>query len=343
MTAPLDVIDMPGPDEFVDRWLAPGRPVVVRGLSFDRQAWTAEGLRARAGGLATLVYGSLFDLEDIATLDDYLDDWFIGGDGPPGSPGPLEPGDEVPYVRWYNRLRDVEAAWGDEALARMADTWAAPACLPRNDLLLPVGSGDPVSDRFPYRGLLVAARGARTRLHRDPFGTDAVVAQFAGVKDAVLYEPDRAAELHLGDDTSSYGGFLDVRGDGRGGWRPSRTCRAWCIRATSSISPGVGCTTCSCWRTRCRSRGTSSTRQGAGSSPATSRRGPRPTASGRSCVGSGRGRLPRPGSGRAGGRAAAGAGAGWRPGQGAVTAAAKRRSTPSISARARAGSGERAT
>lgn len=216
MTEQLDVIDMPGPDEFVERWLIPGRPVVVRGLSYDRQAWTADGLRARAGGLATLVYGSLFDLEDIATLDDYLDDWFTGAEGVSGEPGPLDPGEDVPYVRWYNRLRDVEAAWGDEALARMADTWVAPACLPGRDLVLPVGGGDPVVDRFPYRGLLVAARGARTRLHRDPFGTDAVVAQFAGVKEAVLYEPARAAELHLGDDTSSYGGFLDVRGDGSG-------------------------------------------------------------------------------------------------------------------------------
>jgi hypothetical protein len=41
---------------------------------------------------------------------------------------------------------------------------------------------DPVTDRFPYRGLLIAARGARTRLHRDPFCTDAVVCQFHGVK-----------------------------------------------------------------------------------------------------------------------------------------------------------------
>lgn len=214
MTAPLPVIDMPHPDEFVERWLAPARPVVVRGLSYDRLAWTADGLRARAGSLATLVYGSLFDLEDVATLDDYLDDWFAAGGLDDGSP--LDAGDEVPYVRWYNRLRDVEAAWGDEALARMADTWTAPACLPRSGLLLPVGGGDPVVDRFPYRGLLVAARGARTRLHRDPFGTDAVVAQFAGVKEAVLYEPGRAAELNLGGDATSFGGFLDVRGDGSG-------------------------------------------------------------------------------------------------------------------------------
>ena len=214
MTAPLDVIDMPGPDEFVERWLAPGRPVVVRGLRYDREAWTADGLRARAGTLPTLVYGSLFDLEDVATLDDYLDDWFRSGPGPAGDPAPPDPGDDVPYVRWYNQLRDVEAAWGDEALARMADTWTAPACLPRTGLILPAGGTDPVTDRFPYRGLLVAAQGARTRLHRDPFGTDAVVAQMAGVKEAVLYEPGRAAELHLGGDATSYGGFVDVRGQG---------------------------------------------------------------------------------------------------------------------------------
>lgn len=209
MTEPLPVVDMLSPEAFVDNYVAKNQPVVVGGLDYDPDQWTAEALRRNLGDMNALVYGALFDLEDVQTVEDYLGDWF-------GLGGPVD--DEgVPYIRWYNKLRDVDFAWGDEAFDRLARAraWRAPRCMPTDHLLVPLSrhamSVDPVTQPFPYRGVLIAARGARTRLHRDPFCSDAVVCQFSGVKEAALYRPDRAAELTATEATSSFGGFVDVR------------------------------------------------------------------------------------------------------------------------------------
>lgn len=206
VTAVVEVIGMPPAETFVDEYIAKNKPVVIRGIDFDAAEWKPDAIRKRIGDLTSLVYGTLFELEDIQTLDDYIDTWF-------GTTGPLQ--DNVPYVRWYNKLRDVEFAWGDEAFGRMASAWRMPSCLPTNNLIVPVsktGTGtNPVSDAFPYRGMLVAARGARTRMHRDPFCSDAVVCQFYGSKEVALYRPERSAELTKRADGTSFGGFIDVR------------------------------------------------------------------------------------------------------------------------------------
>lgn len=203
----ITAIDMPSSDDFVANHIATNQPVVVNGLDFDPDQWSPAAMSADLGDLSALVYGSLFDLDDVQTLDDYLQDWF-GLEG-------ADDGEPIPYVRWYNQLRDVEFAWGDEAFARRAGAWRAPACIPHEEMLLPVSSAgigvDPVVDRFPYRGMLIAAQGARTRLHRDPFFSDAVVCQFHGVKEAALYHPDRAEELMERTSGTSFGGFIDVR------------------------------------------------------------------------------------------------------------------------------------
>jgi hypothetical protein len=204
----ISAIDMPSADEFVEKYISKNQPVIVKGLDFDADQFEPETLKDKLGDLTALLYGSLFDLEDIVTLSDYIDDWF-------NIPGEME--ENVPYVRWYNKLRDVEFAWGDEAFQRLASTWRTPACLPKSDFLVPVSAAEagtnPVSDSFPYRGLLVAARGARTRMHRDPFCSDAVVCQFYGAKEVALYRPERAAELTKNPDGTSFGGFIDVRED----------------------------------------------------------------------------------------------------------------------------------
>lgn len=206
MVSPIKKIAMPSAQEFAENYIAKNEPVVVTGLDFDVNEWTPDALTTRIGDLTALVYGSLFELDDVQTLEDYIDAWF-------GLEGEME--EDTPYVRWYNQLRDVEFAWGDEAFARVASAWRMPQCLPKTDLIVPVsksGAGtNPVTDAFPYRGLLVAARGARTRMHRDPFFSDAVVCQFHGTKEAALYRPERAAELSKEKDGSSFGGFVDVR------------------------------------------------------------------------------------------------------------------------------------
>ncbi|MBU2581491.1 MAG: cupin-like domain-containing protein [Alphaproteobacteria bacterium] len=204
----VEPIDMPSSQKFVDEFVATNTPAIVRGMDYSAGSWTPEALKTSIGDLTALVYGTLFDLEDIQTLEDYIDTWF-------GLEGELEP--DVPYVRWYNQLKDVEFSWGDAAFARVAGFWKAPACLPTSNFVVPVSRAeagtDPVRDAFPYRGLLVAARGARTRMHRDPFCSDAVVCQFYGRKEVALYRPERADELTKQSDGTSFGGFVDVRSE----------------------------------------------------------------------------------------------------------------------------------
>jgi Cupin-like domain len=206
VTQSITAIEMPSAEDFVENYISKNRPAVVRGLDFDRAEWQPEALTNRIGDLTALVYGTLFDLEDVQSLSDYIENWF-------GQDGPMQ--DNIPYVRWYNKLRDVEFAWGDEAFDRVASAWRMPRCLPKGNLVVPVsgaGAGtNPVSDAFPYRGLLVAARGARTRMHRDPFCSDAVVCQFYGAKEVALYHPNRSPELMKRSDGTSFGGFVDVR------------------------------------------------------------------------------------------------------------------------------------
>ncbi|MBU1209940.1 MAG: cupin-like domain-containing protein [Alphaproteobacteria bacterium] len=208
MSILIDPIDMPSRDKFINEFVATNAPVIVRGLDYSADQWQPDALRSRIGDLTALVYGTLFDLEDVQTLEDYLDNWF-------GLDGDME--EDVPYVRWYNQLKDVEFSWGDEAFGRVAPLWRIPSCLPTDNFVVPVSranaGADPVRDAFPYRGLLVAARGARTRMHRDPFCSDAVVCQFYGKKEVALYHPKRAQELTKESDGTSFGGFVDVRAE----------------------------------------------------------------------------------------------------------------------------------
>lgn len=200
--------------DFVEQFVSKNQPVVVRGSEKRLEGWTPGAISDSIGELTTQVYGSLFDLEDILPLADYIDEFF-------GVEGPYA--DDVPYVRWYSQLRDVDFPWSDEAFQILSGCWKKPDFLPSRDLLVPQAQAqgaDPVVDRFPYRGILVAARGARTRLHRDPFGTDAVVYQLHGVKDVALYHPDRTEELREESDGSSFGGFVDVRGANLGRLNP---------------------------------------------------------------------------------------------------------------------------
>lgn len=201
---PLTVLDALDEADFVSGYLQRNAPVVVRDLSFDPARWTPDCLRADLGDLPVQVYDALFDLQEVATLADYLDRQF-------GQTGEYRA--NVPYVRWYNQLKGVDHAWGDAAFARLADRWRMPGFLPRRNMLVPARQeSDAVTDAFPYRGILVSARGARTRMHRDPFCSDAVVSQFHGVKEVALYHPSRAEELTVRErDGTSFGGFVDVR------------------------------------------------------------------------------------------------------------------------------------
>ncbi len=205
---PLEVRENLTEEEFVSEYVAANKPVVVAGIPFDAAKWQPDALRGSIGGMTTQVYDTLFDLDKTSSLNEYMDENF-------GQDGPMRAA--VPYVRWYNQLKDLHFIKGDKAFKELSSIWTKPDCIPTNDLVLPITGGemtaDPVNDNFPYRGILVAARGARTRMHRDPFFSDAIVAQFYGTKEAALYHPDRTAELTQKKDDNSFGGFTDVRAD----------------------------------------------------------------------------------------------------------------------------------
>ncbi|WP_257323978.1 cupin-like domain-containing protein [Pseudoalteromonas rhizosphaerae] len=205
----LDVLDGISEEEFASQYIKKNRPAVIKNIDFDSAKWEPNFLKGLIGDLPTQEYDSLFDLQNLSTLSHYIDTYF-------GKKGPFEA--NVPYVRWYNQLKDVDYAWGDKAFSRVSPFWKKPNFLSGKNLLIPVASEgdypDPTTDQFPYRGILVAARGARTRLHTDPFCSDAVVSQFYGVKSVAMYHPDRAKELSLINKAdNSFGGYVDVRGD----------------------------------------------------------------------------------------------------------------------------------
>lgn len=194
--------------KFCDKYINKNQPVIVKDMKFMADNWQPESFKKAIGDLPVQVYDTLFDLKEISTLNQYIDNQFNHAD---------EQRDNVPYIRWYNRLKDIEYAWSDEAFEKISQFWQCPSFLPKNNYIIPSiaanESVDPVTDLFPYRGILVAAKGARTRLHRDPFCTDAVVAMFHGIKEVSMYRPERAKELaKQTKHGTSFGGFIDVRG-----------------------------------------------------------------------------------------------------------------------------------
>lgn len=205
----IDVVEAISEKDFVNRYIKENRPVVVKNIEYDESKWHPVFLKNLMGDLTAQVYDSLFDLQNLSTMRDYVDENF-------GKEGEFRT--NVPYIRWYNQLKDVNYAWGDEAFQRVSPFWKKPKFLSGKNLVIPVAKEthmpDPVHDRFPYRGILIAARGARTRLHTDPFCSDAVVAQFYGTKEVAMYHPSRAKEFSLVKETdNSFGGYLDVRGE----------------------------------------------------------------------------------------------------------------------------------
>jgi len=206
----LDVRENITESEFVKEYVIPNKPVVIKNTLFDAKKWTPHFVKELMGDLSVQVYDALFTLQEISTLSNYIDNQF----------GVSKNGEsyrkEVPYIRWYSQLKDTDYAWSNEAFARMAPHWEKPDFLPDENLIVPHRTSgekaNPVTDLFPYRGLLIAARGARTRMHRDPFCSDAMVSQFYGEKEVCMYHPDRSAELTVSKPGStSFGGFLDVR------------------------------------------------------------------------------------------------------------------------------------
>jgi hypothetical protein len=132
----------------------------------------------------------------IKKLAKYLDMYFASNDKRSNRPA---------YVRWYTRLSDEDRVpWADEVFECLESDWAMPYFLPTENYLLPSSKmgvpTSPVNSPFPAKGLFISARGARTRLHVDPWCSDAVLCQIHGSKSFYLFDPEHSAALsHNGE------------------------------------------------------------------------------------------------------------------------------------------------
>jgi hypothetical protein len=182
----------------MSNYLQQNRPVVVSGAmrNWKVMNWDPELLSQRFGSEQVQVYGNLFRLAAITTLSEYLNKHF-GKESAPTS---------APYVRWYCRLTNEERVpWADGIFDEFQDDWARPDFFPRQSFVFPhcssFGEIDPSRNWFPARGLFISAKGARTRLHADPWCSDALLCQVYGRKDFVMYEPSQAPFLTNGTKT----------------------------------------------------------------------------------------------------------------------------------------------
>ncbi|MCF6522527.1 cupin-like domain-containing protein [Streptomyces sp. JJ36] len=183
------VVESLSPAEFLNRHLGPGQPVVVRGALDgwpEPPPWHLEDLARKFGDHEVTLFDTLFALEEVATFAEYVDRHT--GAAVQGVP---------PYLRWFTRQSDEQMMEADEAFAELAEDWTMPSWLPRGDYVFPPAEGpvDAARDRFPARGLFVCGRGGRTRLHVDPWASDACLCQVTGRKRFVMYAPGQGPLL----------------------------------------------------------------------------------------------------------------------------------------------------
>ena len=187
-------------ETFISDYLQNNQPIIVTSAMRNWKAlkhWTPSHLATRFGNEQVQVYGDLFRLINITSLSEYLNKYFGRGGGARDSRG------VVPYVRWYSHLIGNDGVpWADDVFRQIKDDWGRPDFFPANSFVLPYcapsGSIDPSCDWFPARGLFISAQGARTRLHADPWCSDALLCQIYGEKEFVMYEPSQAPYLTAG-------------------------------------------------------------------------------------------------------------------------------------------------
>ena len=186
-------------EAFIAEYLEKNQPVIVTGATRDwkaLEAWKPEQLAKRFGHEKVQVYGDLFKLANITPLSEYLDRYFGRTDTP-------DPSKSVPYVRWYCHLSSEERVpWADDVFVSLEQDWARPDFFPADSFVLPFCAPsetiDPSRDWFPAKGLFISARGGRTRLHADPWCSDALLCQIYGKKDFVMYDPSQGPYLTNG-------------------------------------------------------------------------------------------------------------------------------------------------
>ena len=188
------------PEEFLSKYLLKNQPIIISDAMRNWAAatkWTPQYFTERFGNEQVQVYGDLFRLMKITSLSDYLRKYFKQKRADVGSTP------AVPYVRWYSHLLgDERVPWADEVFRQLEDDWSRPYFFPAHSYVLPYCAPrdkiDPSRNWFPARGLFISGQGARTRLHADPWCSDALLCQMYGQKDFVMYDPGQAKYLTNG-------------------------------------------------------------------------------------------------------------------------------------------------
>lgn len=173
-------------EEFVEKHLIANMPLIATEVicSWDL-FWSPDEWSSRFGQELAQVYDDLFNLIDVMPLSSFVRK-FMGNQERPKGSGPQ------PYLRWYTKMKDVDFVWADEVFAKISDRWSLPAFLPDRNYLLPNSYDrpiDPAKDPFPAKGVFISGAGARTRLHQDPWGSDAILCQLFGRKRVLLFSP----------------------------------------------------------------------------------------------------------------------------------------------------------
>jgi Cupin-like domain len=174
-----------GKDEFLDCYLAQNKPVIVREvLSREwplRPPWDLASLSARFFNCIVPLFDTLFDIQKTARFGDYMSEILRTS----------HPSGDVPYMRWFVRQTKDQFLYADDAFAELAEDWTVPSWIPSDGYVFPgKEDADPVRDNFPAKGFFICGAGGRTRLHIDPWGTDACLCQVTGEKRFILYPPN---------------------------------------------------------------------------------------------------------------------------------------------------------
>ncbi|MFD2943349.1 cupin-like domain-containing protein [Flavobacterium notoginsengisoli] len=190
-------------EKFIEDYIFANKPVIVTdGMEkWDMGKFTPEYLKKTFGNHKVQVYNDLFDLQTIQPLEKYIDNNFFRTE---------KEGFSNKYMRWYTKLKEVEFYWSDKVFEDLKSSWGHPYFIPKTSLAIP--SNNDVLNRnvnefnYPYKGLFISGKGSRTRLHKDPFTSNAVLCQFYGEKKIYLFSPDK--ELNVMDNNHD---FVDVK------------------------------------------------------------------------------------------------------------------------------------
>ncbi|MFC4494866.1 cupin-like domain-containing protein [Streptomyces ovatisporus] len=198
------VVDSLTATDFLHKHLEPGLPVVVRGTLNGWRVpppWGLTWLKERFGDCEVPLFDTLFAMEELVTFGDYVDTHT-------GMDTGLDENTSIPpYLRWFTQQSKDQMITADEAFEELADYWAVPSWLPQGDYVFPPASGqlDATRDSFPARGMFVCGTGGRTRLHVDPWASDACLCQVTGDKRFIMFPPEAGEFL-----TDGNGGTVDL-------------------------------------------------------------------------------------------------------------------------------------